>query len=234
MGLHNTIVEPTLKAVEPLIKMAPRFLASLALIIVGLILAYLAKRLVKFLSKVLNFDVLSYRIGLTSLISRVWFDQTPTDIIGRIVYWFVLFLSLLLGVLVLHVETLNVMITELIAYIPLLVVSLLIFAIGYFISRFLGRAALIALVNSQYRSANLIAFLVRCIILIFFIAVAVDHIGIGRGIVVATFAIILGGIVFGLAIAFGIGGRDIAKEMLEKKLKSLEKREKYTDDISHL
>jgi fucose permease len=106
--------------------------------------------------------------------------------------------------------------------------------VGYFVSRFLGRATLIALVNSQYRSARLIAFLVRGIILIFFIAVATDYIGVGRGIVEATFAIILGGFVLALAIAFGLGGRDIARETLERKLRSLEERKRESDEISHL
>ncbi len=52
---------------------------------------------------------------------------------------------------------------------------------------------------------------------------------IGRGTIIIAFAIIFGGVVLALAIAFGLGGRDIAKEYLEKKLKG-EKR----DDIEHL
>jgi hypothetical protein len=223
-----------LEAAEPLLEIAPRLLAFASVIVVGLVLSYLFRRLVTFLAGVLNFDVLSYRIGLTSLLTKAWYDRTPTDLLGRIVYWIVLFLHLLLGVSVLHMETLNRLVSKTITWIPLLAIALLIFSVGFFISRFVGRAVLIALVNSQYRFANLIAWLVRCVIMTFFIAIAAEHLGVGKGIVIATFAIILGGVVLALAIAFGFGGRDIAREALERKLKSLEERSRETDEISHL
>lgn len=234
MDLDRMLFDPMIGAAEPLIEMAPRLLAFAAVLALGFVLSYLIKKLVIFVAKVMNFDVLSYRIGLTSLLSKAWYDRTPSETLGRIVYWLVLFFHLLLGVSVLHVETLNRLVGQMILWMPLFGVALIIFAVGYFISRFLGRAVLIALVNSQNRSANLIAFLVRSIIMTFFIAIAAEHLGVGRGIVVATFATILGGVVLALAIAFGLGGRDIAKEMLEKKLKSLEEKTKGTDEISHL
>jgi len=221
-------------AAKPLIEMASRLLLFVTAIIIGLILAYLVKRLVILLASLLNFDVLSYRIGLTSIVSKAWYDQTPSMLLGRIFYWLVLFLHLILGVSFLHVETLNRLLAGTVNAIPLVAVGFVIFVVGYFISRFLGRATLIALVNSQYRSASLIAFLVRGIILVFFIAIATDYVGVGRGIVVATFAIILGGFVLALAIAFGLGGRDIAREMLERKLRSLEERKRESDELSHL
>jgi hypothetical protein len=234
MDLSRTVFDPMLDAAEPLIEIAPRLLAFTAVIVAGLILSYLFKRLVVLFAKALNFDVLSYRTGLTSLMSKIWYDRTPAEILGRFAYWFVLLLFLLLGISVLHVETLNRLVASAIAWVPLLVVTLVILTVGYFISRFIGTAALIALVNSQYKSASLIAFLVRGIILVFFVAIAAEHLGVGRGIVVATFAIVLGGVVLALAIAFGLGGRDIARDVLEKKLRSLEERNKGSDEISHL
>ncbi len=234
MDLGKTLFDPMLEAAEPLIEIAPRLLAFLAVIVVGLIFSYLCRRLVTFLARLLNFDVLSYRIGLTSLLSKIWYDRTPAETIGRIAYWLVLFFHLLLGVSVLHVETLNQLVADMITWVPLLAVALVIFAAGYFIARFLGTAALIALVNSQYKSASLIAFLIRSILMVFFVAIAAEHLGVGRRIVVATFVILLGGTILALAIAFGLGGREMAKEFLEKKLKSLEEKTKGANEISHL
>ncbi len=222
-----------LDAAEPLVEMAPRLLAFVAVIAVGFLLSYLFKKVVIFVAKALNFDVLSYRIGLTSLLSKIWYDRTPVETLGRTCYWFVLLLFLLLGVSVLHVETLNQLVAKVISWVPLLAVAFVIFTVGYFISRFVGTTVLIALVNSQYQSANLMAFLVRGTIMVFFAAIAAEHLGVGRGIVVATFVILLGGTVLALALAFGFGGRDIAKKVLEKKLRSLEEKTKGTNETSH-
>lgn len=234
MDLGETLFDPMLEAAEPLVEMAPRFLAFVAVIAVGLLLSYLIKKVVIFVAKALSFDVLSYRIGLTSLLSKIWYDRTPAETLGRACYWLLLLVFLVLGVSVLHVETLNQLVGRVISWVPLLAVALVIFTVGYFISRFVGTTVLIALVNSQYRSANLIAFLVRCTIMVFFAAIAAEHLGVGRGIVVATFITLLGGTALALALAFGLGGRDIAKEALEKKLKSLEEKTKGADEISHL
>jgi len=63
------------------------------------------------------------------------------------------------------------------------------------------------------------------------VTMALEQLDIGRGTIVIAFAIIFGGIVLALAIAFGLGGRDIAKEYLEKKIKGEEEKK---DEISHL
>ncbi len=234
MDIQEILIDPALEAVSPLLEMAPRLLLFVATLLVGLLLAYLVKKLVILIAGLLSFNVLAYRIGLSSIVSKAWYDQTPVMLLGRVFYWLVLFLHLILAVSFLHVETLNRLLASTVAAIPLFAVAFVIFVVGYFVSRFLGRATLIALVNSQYRSARLIAFLVRGIILIFFIAIATDYIGVGRGIVEATFAIMLGGFVLALAIAFGLGGKDIARETLERKLRSLEKGKRESDEISHL
>ncbi|MEW6215921.1 MAG: hypothetical protein AB1478_12085, partial [Nitrospirota bacterium] len=62
------------------------------------------------------------------------------------------------------------------------------------------------------------------------LTMALEQLGIGRGTIVIAFAIIFGGVVLALAIAFGLGGRDIAKEYIERKIKGEERK----DDISHL
>lgn len=234
MEFDAMILDPIINAAKPVLDLAPRLLAFVAVVIVGLVLAYLLRKLIVFVLRISNFDVLSYRIGLTSLVSKAWYDQSAKDLIGRLVYWVVLLFHLFLAVSVLHVEALNQMVSGVIGTVPQLLVSTVIFVFGYFVSRFLGRAALIGLVNSQYKSASLIAFLLRGIIMIFFFAVAAEYLGVGRGIVISTFAILLGGVVLALAIAFGFGGREIARDLLEKKLRSLEHRSKGPDDLYHI
>ncbi len=113
---------------------------------------------------------------------------------------------------------------------PNVFVAALILLFGYLLGNFFGRAALIASVNAGIRFSGLIGKFVKFTVFILSATMALEQLGIGRETVIIAFAIIFGGIVLALAIAFGLGGRDIAKAYLEKKMKGEEKK----DEISHL
>jgi len=98
------------------------------------------------------------------------------------------------------------------------------------LGNFFGRAALIASVNAGIKISGLIGRFVKFTVFILSGTMALEQLGIARGTIIISFAIIFGGIVLALAIAFGLGGRDIAKEYLEKKVKGEEKK----DEINHL
>jgi len=102
------------------------------------------------------------------------------------------------------------------------------------LSMFFSGGALIGLVNAQVRSAKLIAGLFQILILIFFSAMAIEQLGIARGIVVATFAISFGGVVLATAIAFGLGGKEMAKDILERRFKGAKEEKAKPDEFSHL
>jgi hypothetical protein len=115
-------------------------------------------------------------------------------------------------------------------YLPNVFVAALVLFFGYMLSNFLGRAALIASVNAGMKISGMIGELVRLTVFLLSITMSLEQLGIGSETIIIAFAIIFGGAVMALSIAFGLGGRDIAKEYLEKKLRGEEKE----DEISHL
>jgi hypothetical protein len=136
---------------------------------------------------------------------------------------------------VIAVQTLSVPAVEMLLerfflYLPNVFVALLILVVGYLLSNFLARAALIAAVNAGIRLSCLIGRSVRYLVLIFSVTMALEHLGIGRETVLIAFTILFSGIVLAVAIAFGLGGRDVARDYLEKKLKC----DKVEDEIQHI
>jgi len=115
-------------------------------------------------------------------------------------------------------------------YLPNIFVAGLIILLGYLLGNFFGRAALIAAVNAGVRFSKFISRFVKYTIFILSLTMALEQLGIGKETVIIAFAIIFGGIVLALSIAFGLGGRDMAKDYLEKKIKCEEKK----DEINHL
>jgi hypothetical protein len=106
----------------------------------------------------------------------------------------------------------------------------MILVLGYIIAGFIGRAVLIAAVNSGYRYARLLAEAVRLLLTVLILAMALEQLQVAPGIVVAAFSIIFGGIVLALAISFGVGGIDSAKRMIDRE----EESRKQEKDIEHL
>ena len=105
---------------------------------------------------------------------------------------------------------------------------------GYLIAIFLGQATLIAAVNAQMDSARLFSRAVRWFIIVLSLTMALYHLGIAEKVIIAAFTIIFGGVVLALAIAFGWGGRELAKDFLEKRLQEKKGRRIDQDHISHL
>jgi hypothetical protein len=93
---------------------------------------------------------------------------------------------------------------------------------------------LIAAVNAQMESAKLLGRGVRWFITILSLTMALYQLGIAEKVIMAAFSIIFGGVVLALAVAFGWGGRDLAKEFLERLYRSKEKKDEEPDHISHL
>jgi serine acetyltransferase len=110
------------------------------------------------------------------------------------------------------------------------IAAILVGLIGILLANFSGEAVLIAAVNAQIQGARLIANMVRWGVMIFTGAMVLTQLRIAKEIVVAAFSITFGGIVLALAIALGLGGRGIAKQALERRLR----REKAPDEFTHI
>jgi len=97
-------------------------------------------------------------------------------------------------------------------------VAILILFLGVAIANFLSRAALLAAVNAGYASARILSWSIRFVIWILAITMTLEELGLARQTVIAAFSIIFGATMLGLAIAFGLGGQELARKFLEKYL----------------
>src|SRR3989338_7165467 len=105
--------------------------------------------------------------------------------------------------------------------------------VGYLFSGFISRAVLITAANSGFHYAKLLAEAVHTLLIVLILAMIMEQLQIAPSIVLAAFSIIFGGIVIALAIAFGVGGIDAARRIIEKE--ALPTREEETkDEIEHI
>jgi hypothetical protein len=122
--------------------------------------------------------------------------------------------------------------TDFFGYLPHILAALLILLIGFLLGNFLARAAVLAMVNAGFASAHLVGSGVRLLIAIFAFAMALDQLQIARNIVTTAFAIAFGALMLGAALAFGLGGRDVARQVLEERVLARGKKDK--NELSHI
>ena len=212
----------------------PNLLAMITILILGFLIAWIVKKLIFRFLKAIQFDKVSERWGLPHILSKGGVTYSPADLLSRFFYWVIVLITLILGINALEVAATQNFISHFFNYLPHLFAAMIILAIGYLIAIFLGQATLIAAVNAQMESAKILSRAVRWFIIILSLTMTLYHLGIAEKVIVAAFSITFGGIVLALAIAFGWGGRELAKNFLEKLSKGRDEGDKGQDHISHI
>jgi hypothetical protein len=145
---------------------------------------------------------------------------SPSQTMARVVYWTILILGLLVSLTALNATIPSRLASSVFEYLPhLLAAALMILIVGAVAARFLARSALIGAVNMQLQSARLVSLAVKWLVLLVVVAMALDHLGIGRTVLLLAFAILFGGIVFPGALAVGLGARDVVSRTIERQLR---------------
>jgi hypothetical protein len=226
---ERLISEPLEGFLNRFILFLPNLISAILLLIIGLFMGWLTRKILSRLLMILKIDEFSERHGINNILIKGGIKEKPSSLAGRFTGWLVFFIFLIISLSSLNVPAIERLLERFFLYLPNLFVAIIILLIGYLMSNFSGRAALIASVNAGLKASGLIGRSVKLTIFLLAATMALEQLGIGRETIIIAFAIVFGGIVLALSIAFGLGGRDIAKEYLEKKLKGEEK-----DEIEHL
>jgi small-conductance mechanosensitive channel len=139
-----------------------------------------------------------------------------TELLSRSIFWVTCFCFILVGLSVLGIASLQEQISRLIRFLPEVFVAILIMFLGVAIANFLSRTALLAAVNAGHPSAKILSWSIRFVIWTLAITMTLEELGLARQTVVSAFSIVFGATMLGLAIAFGLGGQDLARKTLER------------------
>ena len=212
----DIMLEPVRVFLVQLGDFLPRLAIALVVIIVGWFLAKAARFAIARGLRAVNFHIVTQRAGLDGFLRDGGVQADTTEIMGLIVYWLVI-----LGALVIAFNSLGlVYVTDLlgrvILFVPKVLVALLVLAFGAYFARFIANAITAYCRNVHIQDADLLGRLAQYAILTFVVLIALDQVNIGGDIVRQSFLIILAGVVFALALAFGLGGKEWAAELLER------------------
>jgi len=211
----------------------PNLLAMLVIVLAGILLAYIIRKiLVKFLNA-LNFDRWSDRMGFTRLMRQGDLWSKPSATAGTVVFWLLILITLMSGLSALQIQAVDNLATQFFSYIPRFLSAAMILGIGYMLAGFIRRTVLIAAANTGFHYAKIFADAIHVLLIVLILAMVMEQLQIAPGIVLAAFSIIFGGIVIALSIAFGVGGIDAARRIIERENAPVREEEKK-DEIEHI
>jgi hypothetical protein len=210
----------------------PNVLAMVIILSVGLVAGYLIAYATERLLRVIGLDHLGNRLGVSAALARGGVKTELSYLIGRAVYWMVLLFAAMAGLGALNLEPINQFARSFLAYLPHLFVAGLILLVGYLLSNFVSQAVLIAAVNAGIPPARMVALMSRWGVQLIAVAMALEQLGIAQHTVAVGFGLALGGLVLALALAFGLGAKDLARDFLERQFGR--KHDRNKDDLTHL
>jgi hypothetical protein len=204
---------------EWLLAVIPGLLVLMTLLAVGFLLGWLARSVVTRVSGAIGVDRLLERWGVAPSLRRSGILRLPSEVLGLVCFWAIFILFASVGVDGLALPGAPGATALLVAFLPPLFAAALILLVGWLVANFLSQGVLIAAVNARVPEARLLARGVQWSVLLFAAATALTHLGIGKEMVLVAFGITFGGVVFALALAFGLGGRNLARNILERRLR---------------
>jgi len=230
---QKVIIEPFHMFFENILQFLPNFLTSLLILVIGLILGRVLNTIFLRIFRAIGLDKLSERSGVVDLIRKGGIKDSVSVLLARSVRWIIVIIFAIIALRALEIPTIEGLFERFLLYLPNVFVAAIILLFGYLLGNFFGRAALIASVNAGIKIAGVIGKFVKFTVFLLASTMALEQLGIGKETIVIAFAIIFGGVVLALSIAFGLGGQDTARQYIERKIKGGTEEEKK-DEISHL
>jgi len=228
---ETALLDPLATIGDQILALLPNVLGMVIILSVGWAAAWIAGVLVERLTRAVGLDRVSDRVGVSAAMARGGVKSDLAYLLGRAIFWIVLVFATITALSALDLEPIRDFAHSFLAYIPHLLMAMLILIAGYLLSNFVSQAVLIAAVNAGLPPARVVAAASRWGVQLVAIAMALEQLGIASNIVAVGFGITLGGVVFAAAIAFGLGAKDLAKDFLESRLSQ---RTRPPDDLRHL
>jgi hypothetical protein len=228
---QQALLESVARLVTGFARLLPGMVAVIIAVGVAAFVAWIAGAVLRLSLRALDFDGTAERwrwAGLAELAPQ----RSPTQLAVRLVRLGVMFLGFVVGVAALDATMTTGLVMPLLGYLPSLLAALVVTVVGAAVARFLGRGVLIGAVNMNLPYARLLSVGVRWLVLVLTAAIVLKHLGIGAGLVDLAFGILFGGIVFALALAVGLGSRDLVSRTLKRREE--EAREDAAHSLDHL
>ena len=211
----QTLYRSTVGVLSWLASLLPGLLALLVAVLFSVLVAWLVAIILRRVLISIRFDERLEGWGLTGMADYSP-QQSPTLLVTRVAAWCIVLAGLVLGLGAIEATLTSQLTFRLFDYLPSVAAAVVVLIVGTLVARYLARSVLIESVNMNLQHARLLSLGVKWLVMVCAIAMALDHLQIGSGIVHLAFGILFGGIVLALALAVGLGSKELVSRSLER------------------
>ncbi len=229
--IKQALLQSTARFLTEFASLLPGLAALIVAVLLSLVLGWVLAIVVRRVLIGLRFDQRMAGWGFASMGEGSPLGS-PTALVSRSLFLLVVLTGFLIGVAAFDFAWTSLFVRSILSYIPNIIGAVLVLVVGTIIARFVARSVLIGAVNLNLQYARLLSEGVKWLVIVLSVAMALEHLRIARGIVELAFGILFGGIVFGLALAIGLGSRDLVTKSLERDTKKAP--EEIEDPLRHL
>ncbi|MHB2025483.1 MAG: mechanosensitive ion channel family protein [Elusimicrobiota bacterium] len=202
----------------------PEIIAAFLLILVGLFAARALRMAVEGLLSRIDFDKYTSRVGINEVLARMGFGKSPIYVFGFLVYWFVFFVFFVSAANAVNITAISGLLERFALFLPSLVAAILIVFGGLLFARFLADVVSNAAAANNVSGGAVLAKACYIVVVIFAAMTALDQLGIRIELVSAALEILLASAGLAAALAFGLGGKDAAADIIRDWAKNRDRR----------
>jgi hypothetical protein len=224
MGMWQVVLLEPAKAVLAQIS---EFLMKVLLVIFILLIGWLISKLVRSVVtkglRVLKLDDLSDRIELDTLLAKGGIKYSLSELIGNICYWLALLVTFVVVINSIGLTVAAELLQKVVLFVPHIIAAIFILILGLFVATLLRNIVRTAATNAGLSQVNLLSKLVEVLVLIFVVIIALNQLMIDVKVIEMAINIVLASAGLALALAFGLGCKDIAAKFLAEFLEKIKK-----------
>ncbi len=209
-GQGGRVFRPLQEALSTFLGYIPQLIGAIIVLIVGYLVAKILQAVVGRALEAVGFDRWMERGGIKQFFDRAETRHTPHTVLGLLVFWFVFIIAITMAADALGIPQVSAVLAQLVAYIPSIIAAILILILASLLANFLS-----GIVRGATGS-DLLASIAQYAIIVYAVFAAITELGIAVELTAPTFLIVLGAAALAAAIAFGIGGREVARDVIEK------------------
>lgn len=213
-GLSYVVVDPIRAMLITVANFIPTLIAALLILVFGWIFAKIVQKIAHRILQAIKFENLSKKAGVADVLHKGGIELTASELISRLVYWFVMILVLVITVNILGLTVASQLLERLTAYVPRVISALFVLIFGMFLANVVSSIVTTTAVNTKIPRPDILSGVTKWAILIFATLISLGELGVAAIFVNTTFNIFFGAVCLALALAFGLGGKDVAAKIL--------------------
>ena len=191
------------------------------ILIIGWIIAKIIRTLVTKFLRAIKLDQLSDRIDLDNILAKGGIGYSLSELMGVMCYWLALLITFVVAVNAVGLTVAADLLNRIVLYVPNIIAAVFILILGMFVATLLSNIVKTAANNAGVSQSKLLGKIAEVLVLIFAVVIAVEQLGIAAKIIELTISIILASLGLGVALAFGLGCRDIAGKFISELVDSI-------------